>query len=238
MSDKRFDLSSLRYARLAVPFGVSSDLEEWVDIRAHDQPPGTRHQQRPKRKVFAVVLAQPQASFAKNEIFPFTTFWNSRSADHIDFLFPGFPAGSFAQFDDVAFNEVVEWFEAHFDGFEWSGRTTMVLFASLPPSVGGLSSAIDRSAFVFFDLEGLIKDALLPEPRQFFESLIKLAKDHPGDDALWEFRNDVVDGTDGANVLESVTTALTDTLRKYIALPKGLGNSVKARRFLQVRNGR
>jgi len=191
----------------------------------------------PKRHLFALVLAQPQAEYARINIFPFEKHWHFRSSYHVTFIFPGFLGDELDSFSDEVFNQVLNWLSESFDDFQYSGLTTVVVFASNAPGNVDVEP-MDKSAVLFFDIEEMQEKGYIPQPRQFFEGLIALAKQYPGDDGLWELRNDVTDTTDGKGVIGVFMNTVKETFKKYIHIPDDeVGRSFEVRKYTKMHRG-
>ncbi len=196
----------------------------------------------PRRKIVAIILAHPRHRFAAINIFPHIGQWNTRSKNYLLILFPGFQRRltdtasdeALESFSEVSFNSVVEWCESNIEDFVYSGRTMVVLFSTQPlVSTAMRASPLDNTAIVSFDLEQLVEERVFEESRVFFESLIALAKAHPGDDPLWELKDNVVN----AHTESAIVNTILGTLEKYIKIPDSFRASVRARRALRVRRG-
>lgn len=188
----------------------------------------------PHRHLFALVLAQPQTSYASSNIYTQVGHWDSRSKYFVTFIFPGFARDTLDSFSDKLFNDVLDWLEHAFIDFEWSGLTTVVLFAS-NPATEEMPEPIDKSAVMFFDIETMQEKNYIKEPRQFFEGIIALAKKYPADDAFWELHNSIVDSATGASVLGSVKSTVSETLKKYIHIPdEEISRAFEVRQFAKV----
>ena len=189
-------------------------MQEAIDSVRQAQPPdtepddgGASHGSRtPKRHLFALVLAEPDDDYAKSKIYPREKFFNAESGEDLDIIFPGFTSTSLESFDADLFHDVVQWLRNRFDDFHYHGVTTVVIFASNSREKSHLEP-MDDSAVLFFELEPMQAEKFIAGPEEFFQRLFEFAHKHPGDDALWEFRNDIKE----SKIIEAVTTSFLDS---------------------------
>jgi hypothetical protein len=81
-----------------------------------------------------------------------------------------------------------------------------------------------------FDIEGLLKDGAISDIRVLFEDVIRLAKAHPADDAVWAVSDALSD--DGKN---EAFMAIAET---YVPFIKNARHIAKANTRFRVRDRR
>jgi len=179
---------------------------------------GGDHGVRPKRHLFALVLAQPSDDYAKKNVFDKEAFFNVQSGENMDVIFPGFTSERLESFDDALFGQVLEWLRERFPDFQYRGLTTVVVFASNRRDKADVEP-IDESAVLFFDLEMMQEEKFVDGPQPFFVRLFDFARKYPGDDALWEFRNDLNESTIFKAVTEEVFKAISEGIFSSVTYP-------------------
>lgn len=198
---------------------------------------GANFDGRPRRHLFALVLAQPSDDYARKNVFDKQAFFNVQSGVNMDVIFPGFTSEQLESFDDALFGQVLDWLREHFEDFEYRGLTTVVVFASNTREKADVEP-IDESAVLFFDLEMMQEEKFIDGPQPFFARLFDFARKYPGDDALWEFRNDLNESTMFKAVTEEVFKAIEGGIPSSVAYPvTAIRRCVAIRKHTKVHRG-
>jgi hypothetical protein len=193
--------------------------------------------ERPRRHLFALVLAHPADDYAKSNIFPREGFFDAQSGEDMDVILPGFAAADVGSFNEELFDQVLKWLEKRFPDFEYRGLTTVVVFASNTREKAAIEP-IDDSAVLFFDLEMMQEERFIAGPQPFFMRLFQFARRYPGDDAFWEFRNDLNESTMFDAVSKEVFRAISEGIPSSVTYPvNAIRRCVAIRRHTKIHRG-
>jgi hypothetical protein len=204
--------------RKAVQDALDRDRGSVTPTTAEAGKGGGGHRERPKRHLFALMLAQPGDDYARKNVFDKQAFFNVQSGENMDVIFPGVTSERLDSFDDALFGQVLDWLRERFPDFEYRGLTTVVVFASNTREKADVEP-IDGSAVLFFDLEMMQAEKFIDGPQPFFARLFDFARKYPGDDALWEFRNDLNESTIFKAATEEVFKAISEGLPSSLTYP-------------------
>ena len=181
------------------------------------------------KQLVSIVLANPQFEFVERKMLPIVDYWHLRSRDAVLFAFLGYaisPESQFpasATFDPTLFNEAIEEIERG-TSILYTGRTMLVLTVAKKEE---WEVQFDYDWVLDFDIEGLIAEGAISDIRVLFEDLIRLAKAHPADDALWAFENKASD--------EGKHEAFMGVAEQYIPFLKNARKVAQAHTRFRVR---
>lgn len=179
---------------LAVEFPASySDLLD-VILRSSSSKHG-------RKRLIALVLANPEHRFVKDNILPMLEEWHFRSGEAVVFAFFGYKSPPFSATANGNVVRATPEFSAHLyvealvtleaaTAIQYTGRTMLVLTAA---ELTNSHVRLDYEWVLDFDIEGLVKAGAIDDVRVLFEQIVRLAKRHPADDALWAIRDDLSD---------------------------------------------
>jgi hypothetical protein len=193
----------------------------------------------------AIVFANAKKPFVQNEILPLVDYWNYRSGQSATFFFVGYLAkdpgddGSESapgpkpeeSFRDRAFVEMIGYFEGNSE-WKYRGDTPLILcrgfLRDVDTSDGPKPKAFfDLKSILEFELESALREDAIKSVESFFELLIEVAKETPGDNVQWKLSDKLGTGALGDAIIE----ALNDKL-------KGVKRIVDAVRFFRIKNDR
>ena len=189
---------------------------------------------RTTKQLVALVLANPESGFVKEKMLSLLPYWHFRSGDAVLFTFFGYVDSgdvlserkelAASDFRIDLFVKAIEEIEAA-TSIQYTGRTMLVLTVA---ELRGSEIYFDYDWVLDFDIEGLINDGAISDVRVLFEDVIRLAKAHPADDALWAITDDISD--------EGKHEAFMGVAEHYVPFLKSARKVAQAHTQFRVRN--
>jgi hypothetical protein len=183
----------------------------------------------------ALVLANADTSFVKQHILPLVPYWHFRSGKSVLFFFLGYVPKAIEHKNDSSplFHSVFrpELFVQSIESLEsdtsirYTGRTMLVLTTA---EYVESCPRLNHSWVLDFDLEGLLIEKVVSDVRIVFEDIIRLAKRHPADDAVWLI-------SDGLSENEK-NEAYLNVAQKYLPFLKNARELIRAHTRIKVRD--
>lgn len=200
-------------------------------------------------RMVGILFARPSSPVAKTEVVPSLDDYSFRSADNIDFFFPGYSLGPgpgqhqleyqgpHYEFQRVAGSGSWVFSPDLFDRFrreleamttwQYKGGTELVLANARFDDAKG-EAFIDFSTTVVCQLDTMKKDGAIDTVEMFFERIFRFAENFRGDDPTWGF-SDIEGIRIGGSALRRVVLSL---------LPKDLGKDAEKAIHFAARDSR
>lgn len=158
-------------------------------------------------RMVGILFAKPSSPIAKAEVIPSLDDYSYRSADNIDFFFPGYcfgpepgqhqleGQGTHYEFQRVGSQgwvyspDLFDRFRRELEAmttWQWKGGTELVLANARFDDAKGEAS-IDFSTSVVCQLDTMKKDGAIDTVEMFFEKIFRFAENSKGDDPTWGF---------------------------------------------------
>lgn len=188
------------------------------------------------RSVAALVFAHEASEVAIKHLFPYLEYWHYRSSDVVDIVFPGYVGdpslGEFrvqlrhkADFSSEAFVETLDLFEQKIT-WQYSGQPTVIIVSAARNSLDEEVRFAFREV-IDFDLASALKDEVIESAEVFFETLIRVCRQHKGDISQ-HLLSDILGG-------KSLGSALLDGCLENLPV-KGLRKVIGVAHYFQLRN--
>lgn len=214
-----------------------------------DQLAGFMFDQRLKRCLVVVVFANADDRYVKDNILDLIPYWHFRSSSYVAFAFLGYePKPSFegvpasndciddqywkGDFRTSNFVKSIESFEKNLDR-KYSGQCSVIICRATShhsqkdeQGMSQITSTIDTSSVIEFDLEKAQKEKLIEAPKTLFEEIIRFAKENSETPDQWLLSDRL-----GVKALGS---AVFDSILQY--LPSGVRKAFKAADYYRIRS--
>jgi hypothetical protein len=136
----------------------------------------------PDKRLVAVVLANPEDAFGKEEIFGLADYWHYRSAEQLLFILPGYkilkplydPKEPKPVFDPQEFTAFLDWLSKETD-IEYRSMALVLLVVGHFDR-GRNQWSLDWTHVFEIELERLAKSGLIESVKALFEDLIAFAR--------------------------------------------------------------
>jgi len=172
----------------------------------------------------AIVFAIPKKPFVKNEVLPLVEIWNYRSKDYVTFFFVGWqgvedvddsefsdvfldknnPEGSFSA---KTFDEAIEEFQG-MGPWRYKGDTPLILcrgYLRYRKQTNEPRAFLDLESVIEFELERALREGSIDSVESFFEVVIRVAKEAPGDVVHWRLSDQLGNRALGDAIIEAIT---------------------------------
>jgi hypothetical protein len=173
-----------------------------------------------------IVFANAQKPFVKSEILPLVNYWNYRSKDYATFFFVGHigdqEAGEFFarldvenSFHEQVFVETIEHFENK-SHWKYRGDTPLILcrgYLASQENSGDPRAFLDLDSIIEFELERALREKAIESVEAFFEVVIRVAKETPGEEVHWKLSDKLGVRALGDAFIEAVADKLKGTKR-------------------------
>lgn len=145
-------------------------------------------------RMIGLLFTRPGTKLFRESLDPNRSYFNLRSGDHIDFLWPGWitrhadnpgDAGTFHLFSDEQFVKSVRVIESH-TCWTYSEQSDLILCNAHRTNATG-DGRVDWSSVVVCQLDEMLKVGAITSVESFFGDIFRYAESSQGEDPTWGF---------------------------------------------------